>query len=420
VTTTFKHVDSTPPAWFTALRRVDFGGKKLIGASFRGVSFFVEESERSGGRRIVVHEFPLRDKPFVEDLGKRGGKFSITGYVIGDEYLTQKLALQDALEGVAGPGALVHPYHGQLVAICDTYSVHETKSKGGMATFTIAFVEAPAQAPAPVAAVDAAGVVSASADAAATATDAQLAADYDATGLPSFALTSASNAIKTATARLGAELAPAIADTQELAALNGTLTLIAAQATALARSPATLLSQVRTAITNLVTTAKNAPGAAFDALVAAYGAALETPVIAMTTTRQREAANQTALAAGLRRVMAVEAARLAPTIPFVTIEDATAARDTIAGLLDEQAQIAGDTAYPALVDLRSQVLRAVPGSSVFARVVTVTRRQPVPSLVLAYRLYGSVDQEPDIVARNPSQPHPGFLFGDLKVLSSDG
>jgi len=106
-------------------------------------------------------------------------------------------------------------------------------------------------------------------------------------------------------------------------------------------------------------------------------------------------------------------------VPYDSIEEATAARDQVAGLLDEQAQGAGDTAYPALVNLRSEVLRAVPGGAAFARVVTITRRVPVPSLLLAYQLYGSVDQEADVIARN-NISHPGFVAGDLKVLSNAG
>jgi prophage DNA circulation protein len=102
----------------------------------------------------------------------------------------------------------------------------------------------------------------------------------------------------------------------------------------------------------------------------------------------------------------------------VSTDDAMAARDSIAELLDEQAAAAGDTAYPALVDLRSEVLRAVPGASQFARIVTVSRSVPIPSLLLAYQLYGSVDLESDIIARNAIR-HPGFVAGDLKVLSDE-
>lgn len=137
----------------------------------------------------------------------------------------------------------------------------------------------------------------------------------------------------------------------------------------------------------------------------------------LTATRIREAANLDALGGALRRVAAIEAARLSPTVPYVSIEDATAARDLVTSRLDEQALGAGDTAYPALVTLRSDVARAVPGDAALARVVTVTRRTAIPSLLLTYQLYGSVDLEADVLARN-GVSHPGVLVGDLKVLSN--
>lgn len=404
--------------WREDLRRVTVGGRQLIGASFRGVAFFVESGERSGGRRAVVHEFPLRDDPFVEDLGRRARAFRVDGYVIGDDYLAQRDALLSALEDTAGPGELVHPYHGVRRAICVNVAVRESRTDGGMATFAIEFIETPTQAPVPTEVVDATEQVDASADDAITATEAELVEQYDADGLPAFALASAATALTSATDALASALAPVVTATQELAELTGRVALITAQAASLVRQPAEILGAFRAAITGLVETAAAAPGAVMQALFDAYFADLGPAVIATTTTRERELANQTSLVGALRRVIAIEAARLTPLVPYESIEAASAARDQAAALLEEQAATAADTAYPAIVDLRSQVLRAVPGSRQFARVVTVTRKVPIPSLVLAYQLYGSVELEPDLVARNGIS-HPGFVAGDLKALSDE-
>jgi prophage DNA circulation protein len=405
--------------WREDLRRVTHSdGRKLIGASFRGVPFFVESSERSGGRRTVTHEFPLRDDPFVEDLGRTARAFRVDGYVIGDDYLAQRDALLAALEDTEGPGELVHPHHGTLRAICETYSVRESKIEGGMATFAIAFVETPTQAPVPVEVVDAPEQVAGSAELAIAATDAELVEQYDAEDMPAFALESAEAAIVGSLAALEAGLAPIVTATQELAELTGRVELLTATAASLVRAPASIVTEFRSVITGLVDTIAAAPGAVMDALIDAYSADLGPPVIPLTATRARELDNQNALIGALRRVIAIEAARLAPVVPYVSTDDAMAARDSIAELLDEQAAAAGDTAYPALVDLRSEVLRAVPGASQFARIVTVSRSVPIPSLLLAYQLYGSVDLESDIIARNAIR-HPGFVAGDLKVLSDE-
>ncbi len=43
---------------------------RLQDASFRGVPFKVEEESTGTGRRVETHEYPNRDKPYTEDLGK--------------------------------------------------------------------------------------------------------------------------------------------------------------------------------------------------------------------------------------------------------------------------------------------------------------------------------------------------------------
>ncbi|NAH43850.1 DNA circularization protein, partial [Escherichia coli] len=51
---------------------------RLQDASFRGVPFKVEEESMGTGRRVETHEYPNRDKPYTEDLGKITFRPSIT------------------------------------------------------------------------------------------------------------------------------------------------------------------------------------------------------------------------------------------------------------------------------------------------------------------------------------------------------
>lgn len=402
--------------WRVDLRRVTIGGKQFVGASFRGVPFFVSTSERSGGRRVVTHEFPLRAKPFVEDLDARAKKFRVDGFVIGDDYLVQRDALLTVLEDTAGPGQLVHPYYGTLSAIADTVSVRESTADGGMATLAIDFVATPAQEATPVIATDLAGKVSSAADDALLANDAQLAASYNVVGLADFAVASSRTALTAAADGLAARLGPVVKNADELAALNGQLTLLVAQATALVRTPALVTGALVDALKSLETTAADAPSELLSALVDSYSFDLGSPPDATTSTRAREAVNQRAFTSALRSVVAIAAARIAPSVPYATLEDALAARDQVAGILDTESALCGDIAFPGLVNLRAAVLKAVPGEASYPRVVPVTRRVAVHTLVLAYQLYGSVDLEADIIARN-RVVNPSFVFGALQVLS---
>ena len=115
---------------------------RMMPASFRGVGFKVDMTGYVGGRRTVVHEFPKRDDPSTEDMGRRARRFPITGYIVGADFDLQMAALIAALE-TNGPGTLVHPFHGQFqVMVEPPFVVNERRDRGRMATIEVTFVEA--------------------------------------------------------------------------------------------------------------------------------------------------------------------------------------------------------------------------------------------------------------------------------------
>jgi prophage DNA circulation protein len=391
-------------------------GRRLIGASFRGVAFFVEEVQRSGGRRTHPHEFPGGDDPHVDDLGRRARVFPVTGYVLGDDYVSQRDKLIEALEDVPGPGRLAHPYYGTRRAICSGFDTRESISSGGVAEFTIEFTETPAQDIAPVEAFDPAGDVSLSADAALAANADEFAADFDTDDLPSHAIASSTAVIQDMSASLNDALSPIIEVTSELASMNQELTILSAEASSLVREPGEILGSFQSALAVVAETALGAPLSVLQAFSSAYLTDLGPEPPDTTPTRQRELANRQALERALKRILVIEAARLAPLGAYDSIDYAIATRDQLVAHLDEQAELAGDATYQAIMDLRASLTRAVPGEANLARVVTLSQRTAIPSILLAYRLYGSVDGEDDIIARNRPR-HPGFMAGDLEVLS---
>lgn len=87
--------------------------KKLYEASFRGVPFHVTKVDLKIGRRTVVHEYPQRDKPYVEDIGRATRRLSFTAFVVGDDYIQQAEKLIGAIE-TEGPGTLIHPHLGEM------------------------------------------------------------------------------------------------------------------------------------------------------------------------------------------------------------------------------------------------------------------------------------------------------------------
>ena len=121
--------------------------QSLLRASFRGFEFHVESGGVSGGRRVVAHEFPKRNTPYSEDMGRRVQRWPIQGYIIVSpdepDYIPARDDLLNALES-DGPGILVHPTIRQgnpTLVMVDAYTMTETREKGGYVLFEMSFVE---------------------------------------------------------------------------------------------------------------------------------------------------------------------------------------------------------------------------------------------------------------------------------------
>lgn len=114
--------------WASTLRR----------ASYRGVSFFVESDDVATGRRVVVHEFPHRDDPYIEDLGRKANTIQVSAYVTGSDIEAQEAALRAAC-GMPGPGQLSIPL-GRFLVHCQDCSRNFTKDRLGYVAFSLGFV----------------------------------------------------------------------------------------------------------------------------------------------------------------------------------------------------------------------------------------------------------------------------------------
>src|SRR4051812_39444914 len=115
---------------------------QLVPASFRGVTFGVLDTDIVFGRRNQLHEYPLRDEPYAEDLGKKAREYTINAFVIGDDYISSRDALISAIEDNDSPGTLVHPTLGTKSVVPKDCRVIYSNQEGRMERFTLTFVEA--------------------------------------------------------------------------------------------------------------------------------------------------------------------------------------------------------------------------------------------------------------------------------------
>lgn len=111
--------------------------EQLLPATFRGVPFEVTSGSLKGGRRTVVHEYPQRDNPYVEDLGRATRQVTIEAFVVGDDYIDRGTALLAEIEK-PGSGTLIHPWLGEMTVTVT--SVSELKFDTGLGAAYLTFV----------------------------------------------------------------------------------------------------------------------------------------------------------------------------------------------------------------------------------------------------------------------------------------
>jgi prophage DNA circulation protein len=125
---------------------------KLLPASFKGVEFHVEAAIEERGRRLVVHEFPKKNRPYAEDMGRRAFGYSVRGYIIAygrdrendPRFVRDYTILRDRLRDVldeGGGGRLQLPSMAPVIVACDRYRLTEEDRQGGYCTFDMQFVE---------------------------------------------------------------------------------------------------------------------------------------------------------------------------------------------------------------------------------------------------------------------------------------
>jgi hypothetical protein len=112
-------------------------------AAFRNAQFFVETDMRVGGRRVAAHQYPKRNTPYSEDMGRRATRFLVQGYLIGPHYWEQKNRLIGELDK-DGPGLLRLPLPYQMAdvkVLVASYTIVEGRERGGMCVVEMDFVE---------------------------------------------------------------------------------------------------------------------------------------------------------------------------------------------------------------------------------------------------------------------------------------
>jgi prophage DNA circulation protein len=380
---------------------------RLKYAKWRGISFLTENHDAKGGNRLVIHEFPGRNEPVIENLGLKAAGYKINAYFIGENYDQDRNAFLNAL-AVAGSDWLTHPWLGDLFVAVHDWSLHESSDKGGFCTVSVDFVIGNSVPLLPTAdATDTAlGAIQRHRAAIVLVTPTL---SVDALTLLKQRINAALSAVRNALARarlplayagelfglvdqIKGQLADLLSLPQAYKNALGSLANVLGSLGATATEPLSDAQRVRgvTALTRLAVPTNNAAGLG----------AIDTPALRQTLTDHDLARAHFLLSSAMEAALA----------DYTGAEARDAALNAIQTAIDSLLPTASDALFEALADARVQLMRALQSQ----KLTSAAPRdivQPLPAAQLAYRLGIS---EAAFIERNAVR-HPLFVQGQIYV-----
>ena len=439
--------------------------EQLRPASFRGMQFVSLGGASSFGRRNELHEYPKRDTPWSEDLGRAARRFQVTGYLVGDDVI-QKRDIMIRMVETQDSGELIHSTYGRRTVSVMNFTVIERWDKGRYFELHFDFVES-GESVFPSAASATTSLIAS----AVSTLGLSAAADFASNVLSTFAYGAAVVGMAVSTALTWYTTAKnLVGDARNLVDLvfdlPGSFGRFAGSATVptfskYPRAPPPSSSvppdplivqatQARTGVTTasqmLADAASSLDASSTDAFAtAAQGVA--SAVLAATADPSNGmrllssladfqpsvpttssvigtgmATMQSACGDLFRRAAIGAVASAASTYEPTSADDAAAVRDTVTALIDSEIEIAGnqgeDGTYGALRSLRAAVIQDLNSRGAgLAAIETFTMKANLPALVVAQRLYRDAGRADELVAQaNPV--HPAFMPITFRALSS--
>lgn len=451
----------------------------LLPASFRGIPFHVNGAGAEVGRRVQVHEYPQRDQPWSEDLGRATRGFTVDAFVIGERYIEDAQALMAAAEE-EGAGTLVHPWLGTMeVQLKDLLRIR-FDAEAGHALVGFSFVE-PGELKFPLAEESTQLQSQLAADGMCFAAIESFASGFSIAGLPSFvgilaglnisgalsfagtlgsnfsALSSWAGGLVAIAkggiagvlggiglggvggigALIGRTIGSLLSLPRDLAAglmdlfdISGIVGVLASTRRGSSISISASTGRSNTTPTYAAVTAAGRVADPLSAIalgivaIAGNGGAggplnAPVPVVGATAARQQQIQNTAAVNALVRRAMLAQAVGISSHIDATVQVDAFAVRNALCAALDAESLVADDIVYEALQVARKAVFVDITARATNgARLVDLTPAEVVPALVLAYDRYEDAARGDEIADRN-GLIHPGFVpIKTLKVLSA--
>lgn len=417
---------------------------QLSPASYKGVKFFIDSHTLTGGRRIVDHLFPYIDKAFTEDMGQKQNRFSMEAYILGEDYFGQRDSFIKALNA-EGAGILVHPYLGEKTVEAVDYSMNETSREGGVVRFSLTFHET-SRVASPNLDEDLTGQLKEKAKEVDEATIDSF-SGFDVLGFSEKAIAQAIRFVDQGTAQLEKAMAMVPQTDLGLSELAYSIRIFKATARDLILAPLKLARYVVDSA-NLLGASLNADRIIpvdedgreltrldpaldyiqrkqenrriFAPLIKAGDAFEE--ILGNTPSKIAQINNQRLVKLLYASTALTQYSITAAQTEYATLEDALEERDYIVREITRilEDPLITDRLYESFQDLISLLVKSIP--SLFSqpkRISKIELQAGIPSVVLAYDLYESLELEQDIVLRNRVTNPSLIPAGSVEVISGD-
>lgn len=386
-------------------------------------------SIRLAAGKTSTFEYPQRDDPFTEDMGRSKRTIRITAFVVGYDYIARMKRLIAACEK-PGSGRLIHPWLGSMEVTPTDLSAPVFESNR-VASVSLTFVES-GKLQYPNALLDVGAKCLSAAQLLVNAEFDEFVKTFDLSGAQDFVKEAVGLDLQ---GILNSETVQSVCDVFDLA------------------------DELATLSHDVITLAEGGADALFNRVLDTYGlqgfastvhawtdvshrfrsltqsselnSAKPQAVASRTTSERIEKANAAgqAMIRGLSVANMVVAAseigtsndRLDASTPVQTApyDDLIAVRNEILEAIDEESlKVSSDPIYEALCESRSAVYEAITQRAENqARLVSFKPSSVLPALVLAYDYYGDASREAEIVGRNKIR-HSGFVPAvELKLLN---
>jgi prophage DNA circulation protein len=380
---------------------------------WRGIAFRFGNYALRGGRRVAIHEFPTRDDPFTEDLGRRIRQYRLRGHVIGPMWEASRDALISACEDSCTVGTLVHPYLGPLRVRCIDFEVSEDKDAGQIANFELTIVEA-GEEPGPSSFINTALSVLKQVESVIAEVQSAFTVGIAIIGAPTALLSAFTGWL---TGLVGSLTALPLASTYSLASLLPGIVGMPPDPDATAGAILDVTGAYSQAFADGTVSVQGDPSGGLADL-ANWGA----DILAANPGTSLQAANARATVDLVRGAAVAALAELYAGMDWASADASSTARDRLADLLDARqlaAAAAGqDALFAAWQALASVVLQDLTlRAQQLPQLIGYARPKPPVALALAYRLYQDATRATELVALNDA-PHPLFMPTSGKTLAA--